>query len=106
MTFLELTALALAVAGFGFAVLSVVRYSDFLARLHHVSPANVEPLSLDTTENWSGKNWRIAGYFWRQRYAGIDAELNKLGNAVRFNSIVSVALVVLAMLTLAAKSYG
>jgi hypothetical protein len=106
MTSLAIAVVALFVGGLVFAALSVVRYSDFLARLHRVSPASVEQLALDTTENWSTKNWRIASYFLRQRYVGADAELNKLGKSVRFASIVSLGLCVLALVVLATKPYG
>lgn len=92
MAVFKLVALTLTAIGVGFAAVGIVKYSDFLTRLQSVSPREVEGLALDTTENWSTKNWRIGAYFWRKQYLGEDAVLNTLGNAVRRLNIVAVAL--------------
>lgn len=96
MDIFKFAALTLTAIGFGFAVAGIVKYSDFLTRLHRSSPGRVEGLALDTTENWSTKNWRIGVYFWRKQYLGEDAALNTLGDSVRRANVVAVALLVAA----------
>jgi hypothetical protein len=96
MAILQLAALTLTAIGFGFAVAGIVKYSDFLTRLHKVSPREVEGLALDTNPDWSTKNWRIGVYFWRKEYLAEDTALNSLGDSVRRLNIFAVLLLVAA----------
>jgi hypothetical protein len=97
MVSLKLIALAFVFSGIVFAVLGVLSYSNFIAKLQKISPKMAKEISLELTENWSNKNWEITGYFWSKRYLGQDSELNKLGNSVRSHNIVAVSLVAIAM---------
>jgi hypothetical protein len=106
MAIFKFAALTLTAIGVGFAVAGIVRYSDFLTRLHRVSPREVEGLALDTTENWSTKNWRIGVYFWRKKYLAEDAVLNALGDSVRRLNIVAVALLVAAAILMLFGAVG
>ena len=92
--------------GVGFAVFGIVKYSDFLTRLHNTSPREVESLALGTTDNWSTKNWRIGVYFWRKQYLGEDAVLNALGDSIRRLNIVAVALAVVAAILMLFGGFG
>ncbi|HQS59825.1 MAG: hypothetical protein B7Y56_15785 [Gallionellales bacterium 35-53-114] len=97
MVSIKLVALALVFIGIVFAVLGVLSYSNFIAKLQRISPKMAEEISLESTENWSNKNWAITGYFWSKRYLGTDMELNKLGNSVRSHNIIAVSLIAIAM---------
>ena len=84
--------------GGAFAVRGVLRFSDFLARLCALCPSDAEALSLDTSENWSDKNWTIARYFWFREYDRVHDELlTAMGRSVRLNNIMAVAFVAAAI---------
>ncbi|HEY6095704.1 MAG TPA: hypothetical protein VIU93_12205 [Gallionellaceae bacterium] len=96
MTLLKLTTFALLATAIGVAGWGVIKYSDFLTRLHKLSPKELEGLTLENIEGWSSKNWRIARYFWQRQYLGQDTQLNALGNSVRRLNIISVSIVLIA----------
>ena len=101
MAIFKLAALTLTAIGFGFAVAGIVKYSDFLTRLHKVAPSDVDGLALDTNPDWSTKNWRIGVYFWRKEYLAEDTVLNALGDSVRrFNIVAALLLLAAAILML------
>lgn len=96
MAIFKLAALTLTAIGFGFAVAGILKYSDFITRLHKVFPREVGGLELDTNPDWSTNNRRIGVYFWRKEYLSEDKVLNTLGDSVRCFNFVAVLLLVAA----------
>ena len=96
MSSASIVALVTTAFGIGFAVIGVVKYSHFVARLQNTAPDKIEVLTLETTENWSKRNWQIGRYFWQRAYLGDDAALNSLGNSVRRNNLVAIVLLGIA----------
>ena len=92
-----LMAISLSVLGFGFSVVGVVKYSNYIALLHVVSPEKVESLTFETTES-SSKNTQIALHFYYKRYLSDNVELNAFGDSVRSLNICSVACLLAAMI--------
>ena len=96
MNFLATTGIVLLICGVVSALIGLVRYSDFLARLQVVDPSRVESLAMDYTENWSNKNVAIGLFFWRKEYlSSPDNTVRRLGHAVRQTQLLAVLLLIL-----------
>ena len=99
MTILVTAGIVLLICGVVAALIGLVRYSDFLARLQVVDPSSVESLAMDYTENWSNKNFAICLFFWRKEYlSSSDNTVRTLGHTVRQTQLLAVLLVILGVI--------
>ena len=88
------------------ALASVVRYSDFLARLHISNRALMDKWSMgwDAGES-SLKNVAVCMCFWRREYLDIpDEKLHVLGESVRRIQIAALLFIIGGMVMLTTNS--
>jgi hypothetical protein len=98
---------SLLAAGGTAGFIGVLRYSDFLARLHIVNNTIPDKWAMgwDAGENFP-RNAAVCMSFWRQEYLAIpDKELHMLGNSVRSSLIVGVILVIVGIIILTANDF-
>jgi len=85
MNLFSITWIMLFVSGGIAAFISLIRYSDFLKRLHLVDGSLTDKWAMDMNggEGWSRKDAAVYISFWQREYLSIpDKELHKLGNSV------------------------
>lgn len=92
--------MVLVAAGLGvlFALSGFVHYAGFVSRLAHLSPAALPSVSLEPGECHPPQNRAVAVYFWRRRYRGNDAALNRLGDRVRRDGLLGLGSLVVAII--------
>lgn len=90
MTVLAIIGAVLLIASVAIAIVSVDRYSNFMARLRMVEPSAVQGLAGEYSDGWSKKNMEIVRYFWEKNYlTSPDPIIHSLGQSVRQSQLLA-----------------